>query len=54
MPFSKFTVSKICWQKIYRFRVIGRPVRHIFHCFLNLLASGERSVRQREIELNPS
>ena len=44
-PFSKSTVFKICRQKICRFRVNGRPIRHIFHRFQNVPASCERSLR---------
>ena len=45
-PFSKSTVFKIWRQKICRFRVNGRPFRHIFHRFQNLPASCERSLKQ--------
>ena len=42
--FSKSTVFKICRQKICRFRVNGRCIRHIFHRFQNAPASCERSL----------
>ena len=45
VPFSKSTVFKICRQKMCRFRVNGRPIRHIFHRFQNVPASCERSLR---------
>ena len=44
VPFSKSTVSKICRQKMCRFRVNGRPIRRIFHRFQNVPASCERSL----------
>ena len=44
VPFSKSTVFKICRQKMCRFRVNGRPIRHIFHRFQNVPASCERSL----------
>ena len=43
-PFSKSTVFKLCRQKMCRFRVNGRPIRHIFHRFQNVPASCERSL----------
>ena len=46
-PFSKSTVFKICRQKMCRFRVNGRPIRHIFHRFQNVPASCERSLRMK-------
>ena len=46
MPFSKCAgksfVFKICRRKMCRFRVNGRPIRHIFHRFQNVPASCER------------
>ena len=39
VPFSKSAVFKICRQKMCRFRVNRRPIRRIFHCFQNVLAS---------------
>ena len=42
---SKSTVFKICRQKMCRFHVNGRPIRHIFHRFQNMSASCERSLR---------
>ena len=33
VPFSKFTVFKICLQKLCRFRVNGRPIRPDFSPF---------------------
>ena len=45
VPFSKSTVFKICRQKMCRFRVNRRPIRHIFHRFQNLPASCERSLK---------
>ena len=45
VPFSKSTVFKICRQKICRFHVNGRPIRHIFHRFQNVPASCECSLR---------
>ena len=46
VPFSKSTVSKICQQKMCRFRVNGKPIRHIFHRFQNVPASCERSLKR--------
>ena len=45
VPFSKSTVFEICRQKMCRFRVNGRPIRHIFHRFQNVPASCDRSLR---------
>ena len=45
VPFSKSIVFEICRQKMCRFRVNGRPIRHIFHRFQNVPASCERSLR---------
>ena len=45
-PFSKSTVFEICRQKMCRFRVNRRPIRHIFHRFQNLPASCERSLSE--------
>ena len=42
VPFSKSTTFKICWQKMCRFHLNGRPIRHIFHRFQNVPASCER------------
>ena len=47
VPFSKSTVFKICRQKMCRFRVNRRPIRHIFCRFQNVPASCERSLRLR-------
>ena len=44
VPFSKSTVFKICRQKMCRFRVNGRPIRHIFHRFQIVPVSCERSL----------
>ena len=44
VQFSKCTVFKMCRQKMCRFRVNGRPIRHIFHRFQNVPASCERSL----------
>ena len=44
VPFSKSTVFKICRQKMCRFRVNRRPIRHIFCRFQNVPASCERSL----------
>ena len=44
VPFSKSTVFKMCRQKMCRFRVNGRPIRHIFHRFQNVPASCEHSL----------
>ena len=44
VPFSKSTVFKICRQKMCRFRLNGRPIRHIFHRSQNVPASCERSL----------
>ena len=33
VQFSKFTVFKMCRQKMCRFQVNGRPIRHIFTVF---------------------
>ena len=49
VPFSKSTVFEICRQKMCRFRVNRRPIRHIFHCFQNLPASCERSLSHIEL-----
>ena len=50
VPFSKSTVFEICRQKMCRFRVNdGRPFRHIFHRFQNVLASCERSLRETNL-----
>ena len=46
VPFSKSTVFKLCRQKMCRFRVNGRPIRHIFHCFQNVPAPCERSLNE--------
>ena len=43
-PFSKSTASKIWRQKICRFCVNGRPIRHVFHRFQNVPALRERSL----------
>ena len=45
IQFSKSTVFKMCLQKMCRFRVNGRPIRHIFHRFQNVPASCERGLR---------
>ena len=45
VPFSKSTVFKICRQKMCRFRVNRRPIRHIFCRFQNVPVSCERSLR---------
>ena len=47
VPFSRSTVFRICRQKLCRFHVNGRPIRHIFHRFQNVPASCERSLRPR-------
>ena len=47
-PFSKSIVFKICRQKMFHFRVNGRPIRHIFHRFQNVPASCERSLKVPE------
>ena len=47
VPFSKCTVFKICRQKMCRFRVNSRPIRHIFCRFQNVPASCERSLSFR-------
>ena len=44
VPFSRSTVFKIGMQKVCRFRVNWRPIRHIFECFQNLPASCKRSL----------
>ena len=44
VPFSKSSDFEICRQKMCRFRVNGRPIRHIFHRFQNVPASCERSL----------
>ena len=44
VQFYKFSVFKMCRQKMCRFRVNGRPIRHIFHRFQNVPASCERSL----------
>ena len=48
VPFSKSTVFEICRQKMGRFRVNDRPIRHIFQRFQNVPASCERSLRLKE------
>ena len=45
LPFSKSTVFKICRRKMCRFRVNGRPIRHIFHRFQNVAVSCERCLK---------
>ena len=45
VPFSEFTVFEICRQNMYRFRVDGRPIHHIFHRFQNVPASCECGLR---------
>ena len=44
VQFSKSTVFKMRRQKMCRFRVNGRPSRHIFHRFQNVPALCERSL----------
>ena len=44
--FQNLLFLKFCRQKICRFRVNGRPIRHIFHRFQNVAASCERSLRK--------
>ena len=51
VPFSKSTVFEICRQKMCRFRVNRRPIRHIFHRFQNLPASCERSLKYNRCSL---
>ena len=43
VPFPKSNIFKIRLQKMFRFRVNGRPIRHIFHRFQNVPASCECS-----------
>ena len=50
-PFSKSIAFKICRQKMCRFRVNGRPIRHIFHRFQNVPASCERSLKRTKMKL---
>ena len=45
VPFSKSIVFKTCRLKMCRFRVKGRPIRHIFHRFQNVPASCEHCLR---------
>ena len=47
-PFSKSTVFKICRQKMCRFRVNRRPMRHVFHRFQNLPATNVPFSCERE------
>ena len=47
VQFSKSTVFKMCRQKMSRFRVNGRPIRHIFHRFQNVSALCERGLTQK-------
>ena len=49
VPLSKFTVFKICRQKICHFRANGRPIRHNFHRFQNLPASCQRSPNNQSV-----
>ena len=49
VPFSKSTVFEVCRQKMCRFRVNRRPIRHIFHRFQNLPASCERSLKLKKV-----
>ena len=44
VQFSKVTVFKMCRQKMCRFPVNRRPVRHIFYRFQNVPVSCERSL----------
>ena len=44
VKFSKSTVFKMCRQKMCRFHVNERPIRHIFHRFQNVPASCERGL----------
>ena len=37
--------------KMFRFRVNGRPIRHIFHRFQNVPASRERGLRHEKMEI---
>ena len=52
VSFSKSTVFKICRQNMCRFRVNGRPIRHIFHRFQTVPASCERSLRLNDVLQN--
>ena len=49
VPFSKPTVFEICRQKMCRFRVNVRPIRHISHRFQNVPASYERSLSHVQV-----
>ena len=51
VPFSKSTVLKMCRQKMCRFRVNRRPIRHIFHRFQNVPASCERCLIEDSREI---
>ena len=44
--FLNLPFSKSAWKKMCRFRINGRPIRHIFHRFQNVPASCERSVHR--------
>ena len=52
VPFSKSNVFKIYRQKVCRFRVNGRTIRHIFHRFQNVPASCECSLKLLEESQN--
>ena len=54
--FKKSTIFEIYRQKMCRFRVNGRPIRHIFHRFQNVQASCERNLNQlnRRLTLFPN
>ena len=41
---SKSTAFEVCRQKMCRFRLNRRPIRHIFHRFQNVPASCEHSL----------
>ena len=44
VPFSKLTDFEICRQKMCRFRVNGRPIRHFFHRFEDVPESCEHGL----------
>ena len=57
VPFSKSTVFEIWRQKICRFKVNEKPIRHSFHRVQNVPASCERSLcvpSHKNIEMNQS
>ena len=42
--FKIYCFQYLLAKKMFRFRLNGRPIRHIFHRFQNVLVSCERSL----------